>query len=273
MQVSQLYIYPIKSLGGISITSAELTDRGFKYDRRWMLIDKKNNFLTQREFPQMALLQVTLTASGLQVSHKINNQSIYIPFLPETNELVQATVWSFTGKAQVMSSVVNEWFTEMLSIPCRLVYMPDETRRKVNSYYAINKDITSLSDGYPMLMIGEASLEDLNKRLDDPVPMNRFRPNIVFKGGQPFEEDIMAAFMINGIDFYGVKLCSRCVVTTINQNTAEKNKEPLKTLSTYRKKNFNIYFGQNVIHGGLGTINVGDSITILKTKRRKIIVK
>ncbi|MES2429417.1 MAG: MOSC N-terminal beta barrel domain-containing protein [Bacteroidota bacterium] len=273
MQVSQLFIYPIKSLGGISISSAELTDRGFKYDRRWMLIDQKNNFLTQREHPQMSLLQVTLTDGGLQVLHKINKQSIHISFTPETEEMVTASVWSFKGKVQFVSVKADEWFSEMLSKPCRLVYMPDKTRRRINPFYAVNKDINSLSDGYPMLMIGENSLKDLNERLKEPVPMDRFRPNIIFKEGKPFEEDTMAIFEINEITFFGVKLCARCVITTIDQETAEKNKEPLKTLATYRKKNSKIYFGQNVIHGGIGTITIGDTIKVIKTKRRKIIVR
>ncbi len=273
MQVSQLYIYPIKSLGGIAVSSAELTDRGFKYDRRWMLVDENNNFLTQREYPQMALLQIEMTSNGLTVSHKLNKQSITIPFIPETLQTITIKVWSFKGKAQLVSAAVDEWFSKMLSIQCKLVYMPDETKRRVNPYYAINKDVTSFSDGYPILMIGESSLKDLNDRLVKPVPMDRFRPNIVFTGGHPFEEDTMAQFVINEINFYGVKLCARCVITTIDQNTAQKNKEPLKTLATYRKKNFNIYFGQNVIPGGPGKISIGDTITIIKTKRRKLLNK
>ncbi|UEG50114.1 MOSC domain-containing protein [Ferruginibacter lapsinanis] len=272
MQVSELYIYPIKSLGGIAVSSAELTDRGFQYDRRWMLIDEGNNFLTQREYPQMALLQVDLIGDHLVVSHKINKASINISVIPESQEMIIAKVWSYKGKLQLVSTVADKWFSTMLSIPCRLVYMPDSTIRKVSSYYAVNKDITSLSDGYPLLLIGEASLQDLNSRLSAPVPIDRFRPNIVFSGGKPFEEDTMAVFEINGINFYGVKLCARCAITTIDQNSAEKNKEPLKTLASYRKKNFNIYFGQNVIHGGSGKINIGDTIRVIKTKRRKIIV-
>lgn len=272
MQVSQLYIYPIKSLGGMELTSAELTDRGFKYDRRWMLINEQNNFLTQREHPEMALLKVELTNFGLKVSHKITKQTIDIPLVPQTQEMVTAKVWSYKGKLQLVSAAADKWFSSILSISCRLVFMPDSAKRKVNPFYAVNKDITSLSDGYPLLLIGEASLQNLNDRLKQPVAIDRFRPNIVFSGGKPFEEDTMAEFVINGINFYGVKLCARCVMTTIDQHSAEKNKEPLKTLSTYRKKNFNIYFGQNVIHGGVGKINIGDSIQIVKTKRRKIIV-
>lgn len=271
MQVSQLYIYPIKSLGGIALPVAQLTDRGFKYDRRWMLIDAQQNFLTQREYPQMALLQVVLADNGLNVFHKINKRSIHIPVVTETTETVTAKVWSFKGKVQLINEEIDAWFSDILSVKCRLVYMPDSTKRKVSHFYAKNNEITSLSDGYPLLMIGQSSLNDLNSRLQEPLLMDRFRPNIVFEGGAPFEEDTMAVFEINGILFYGVKLCARCVMTTIDQNSAQKNKEPLKTLSTYRKKNFKIYFGQNVLSEGLGEIKVGDSIRVIKTKRRKII--
>jgi uncharacterized protein YcbX len=220
----------------------------------------------------MSLLQVLITDSGLKVTHKINKQFIEIPFFIPNKELITAKVWSFKGKLQLVSTVADAWFTKMLSIKCRLVYMPDDTRRRVNFLYAHNKELTSLSDGYPILMISEESLNDLNDRLSDPVSMDRFRPNIVLKGGEPFIEDVMAEFAINGINFYGVKLCGRCVITTIDQGTAEKNKEPLKTLASYRKNKLNIYFGQNVLHKSLGEIAVGDEITILKTKRRRITV-
>jgi len=140
--------------------------------------------------------------------------------------------------------------------------MPDNTQRRVDGRYAHNKEITSFSDGYPLMLIGQASLDDLNSRLQSPLPMNRFRPNIVFTGGDPFLEDSMKQFEINGVRFFGVKLCARCVITTIDQQTTEKAKEPLKTLSTYRSKNNKIYFGQNLLFHGSGTISIGDAITI-----------
>ena len=270
LKVSELYIYPIKSLAGIAVDSALLTDRGFKYDRRWLLVDENNIFFTQREFHQMALLQVELINDGLKVYHKQNIQSqLTIPAIPETNERATVQIWNDRCEAQFVSKSVDEWFSQMLSFKCRLVYMPDTSRRRIDERYSINEEITSFSDSHPILIIGQSSLDDLNIRLADPLPINRFRPNIVFTGGEAFEEDVMEHFTINDIDFYGVKLCIRCMITTINQDNAVAAKEPLKTLATYRMKNNNIYFGQNLLHHGEGTISVGEAIEIKKKKLSK----
>ena len=143
--------------------------------------------------------------------------------------------------------------------------MPDSTKRSVDKNYANNNEVTSFSDGYPFLIIGESSLDDLNKRLGDPLPINRFRPNIVFTGGTPYEEDMMMHFTINSVNFFGVKLCARCTIPTVNQNDASKSVEPLRTLATYRQKNNKVYFGQNLLHHGIGSIHVGDTIEVIKT--------
>lgn len=265
--VSELYIYPIKSLGGIPLSSATLTDRGFQYDRRWMLVDENNCFFTQREFPEMALLHVEVKHDGLRVYHKNNIEtSIIIPFASEVNETATVKIWSNECEAQFVSNSIDEWFSEMLSFKCRLVYMPDTTKRLVNEKYALNKEITSFSDSHPILIIGQSSLDDLNSRLAETLPINRFRPNIVFTGGEAFEEDLMEHFIINDINFYGVKLCIRCMITTINQDNAVAAKEPLRTLATYRMKDNNIFFGQNLLHHGEGTVSVGDKIDLKKKK-------
>ena len=260
LTVSDLFIYPIKSLGGIRIDAAELTDRGFKYDRRWMLVDNSNHFLTQREFPAMALLQVELANNDLKVTHKLSGDSLQIPLSETTNETAIADIWDDSCEVQFVSAAADEWFSQTLGIHCRLVHMLDTSERKVETAYSINEEITSLSDGYPLLIIGQSSLDDLNSRLPEPLPMNRFRPNIVFTGGLAFEEDKLAHFRINEIDFYGVKLCARCSITTIDQDNAVKSKEPLRTLTTYRMKDNKVYFGQNLLYNGTGTLHVGDEI-------------
>ena len=243
--------------------SARITDRGFIHDRRWMLIDSDNRFLTQREFPQMSLLQVQIVDDGLIVQHKTHtNEKVQIPTAADTNQQLTVEIWSNKCKAELVSPDLDDWFSEMLSLKCRLVYMPDTSRIRVDTRYAPNKVLTSLSDGYPFLLIGQSSLDDLNSRLPEPLPMNRFRPNIVFTGGSPFLEDDMKDFSVNDIHFYGVKLCARCVITTINQDNASKSKEPLKTLANYRQRHNNVYFGQNLIHAGEGEMKVGDEIII-----------
>ncbi len=264
LQLSQLYIYPVKSLGGIPKQAVEISATGFKYDRRWMLVDEQNLFLSQRSHPQMVLLHVAEVTDGFVVS-KYNDDamSIHIPFTCSSKKTVSVTVWNDVCEAIEVSDRHNEWFSDMLNVKCKLVYMPDDTKRLVDKRYAKNEEVTSFSDGYPVLMIGEASLELLNNKLADPLPVSRFRPNIVFTGGHAHIEDEMAVFEINGIRFSGVKPCSRCVTTTINARTAEREKEPLKTLATYRMKNNKIYFGQNVLQQQQGEIRTGDEIKII----------
>ncbi len=263
LAVSELYIYPVKSLGGISLPVAALTDRGFEYDRRWMLVDENNRFISQREVPLMACLHVKIQDAYLVVTNVQQSDLAYaIPLQPPATETTMVTVWDDTCRAQWVSTEADAWFSEQLNISCRLVYMPDSSHRQVDAHYAHNQEITSFSDGYPLLMIGQASMDDLNSRLASPLPINRFRPNIVFTGGFPFQEDDMEQFSIDNIRFFGVKPCARCVIPTIDQQTGVKAKEPSKTLSTYRLRNNKIYFGQNLLYQGIGTIRVGDAITI-----------
>ena len=265
LQISQLFIYPIKSLGGIAKETVEITDTGFKYDRRWMLVDEKNIFLSQRSHAKMALLHTAETHHGIIVSHIINESaSILIPFKNEFTKKIQVSVWDDICDALEAPEEINNWFSSILQIRCKLVYMPDSTKRLVDNQYAENDEITSFSDGFPILMIGQSSLNNLNQKLTQPLLMNRFRPNIVFTGGHAHIEDEMAGFSINDINFLGVKPCARCVMTTINQQTAESGKEPLKTLSGYRLKNNKIYFGQNVLQQKNGLIHVGNEIKITK---------
>ena len=269
--ISQLFIYPVKSLGGFEVTSAQLTDRGLQYDRRFMLIDSSNHFLTQREHPVMSLLQTAIEGNELVIFHKNKaSDKIIIPLQPPSAATIKVKVWDDECAAQYVSDSADEWLSNKLSQPCRLVYMPDSEKRLVDEKYANNKEITSFSDGYPLLIIGQASLDDLNSRLSEPLPMNRFRPNIVFTGGAPYDEDIMEQIVINGIDMYGVKLCARCVLTTINQTNGIKAKEPLKTLAGYRMKNNKIYFGQNILYKQTGHLKVGEVINIVKNNGRTV---
>lgn len=265
LKISEIFIYPIKSLGGISLQKAEVTDRGFKYDRRWMLVDDNNRFLSQREVTTMALLKVSLGDNCLTVTNTVNASNLFIPFISPKKEFIEVTVWDDTCTAQLVSNEADKWLTEALGLNCRLVYMPDDTKRRTDTRYTPDNGITSFSDAYPFMIIGQASLDELNSHLDEELPINRFRPNMVFTGGTPYKEDTMNEFTINKIHFNGVKLCARCNVTTINQANASKGKEPLKTLAGYRSRNKKIYFGQNVVHSDVGLISVGDELMVLST--------
>jgi uncharacterized protein YcbX len=261
--LTELYVYPIKSLGGISLQEAMVTDRGLQYDRRWMLVDEQGRFLSQRERPTMALFQVFIQNDTLQVVHKhFPTQKILIP-LESQITAKQVMVWNDICQALTVSADADEFFSTHLGQKAQLVYMPENSHRKVETRYASRGEITSFSDGYPFLLIGQSSLDDLNSRLESAVPMNRFRPNLVFSGGEPFEEDHWQQFQIQNITFTCAKPCARCVVTTIDQETAIQGKEPLRTLSSYRKQNNKILFGQNILHQGSGKIALGDIITVI----------
>ncbi|MBC7936869.1 MAG: MOSC domain-containing protein [Rhizobacter sp.] len=266
-RISAIYIYPIKSLGGIELNASAITRRGLEHDRRWMLVDEKNEFLTQRAYPQMALLKTAINIDSIIVYHCNKPEDVIkLPLYPAAKETITVRVWDDYCEAQYAAEAINKWFTQKLGIGCKAVYMPDESKRKLDPDYALSaEDITSFSDGYPILLVSEASLEDLNSKLQIAVPMDRFRPNIVITGTNAFAEDTMKHFTINHSNFYGVKLCGRCAVTTTNQQTGERGKEPLKTLASYRTINNKVCFGQNIICESGGKISVGDEIIIIET--------
>lgn len=267
LQLQEIYIYPIKSLGGISVPEAEVQQTGLKYDRRWMLTDSEGNFLSQRTFPQMALLQVNIESDCLIVTHKNNLlSSLTIPLNAAGKKKVTVSIWDDVCTALEVSEIANKWFSYAVNMPVKLVYMPADTHRLVDEDYANNKEIVSFADAYPFVIIGQSSLDDLNQRLNEPVTMNRFRPNLVFTGGAPYCEDTIDRFCIGNVTFTAVKPCARCVLITIDQELATKGKEPLKTLSAYRTQKNKIMFGQNLLHVGAGIIRAGDKIKVQQLK-------
>jgi len=265
--LSEINIYPVKSLGGISLQASEVTDRGLKHDRRWLIINNEEKFITQRTHPQLALIKTKINGNKLILGHKTKDISpLVIPIHHESVETVLVSIWHDIVEARIVGKYADEWLSEALGIKCRLAYMQDETQRPVDRAFAADNEIVSFADAYPFMMMGQSSLDDLNSRLKEKLPMNRFRPNFVFSGGDPFDEDKWKKIKIGEIIFNLVKPCSRCVLTTVDQNTAEKSEEPLRTLSTYRSVNNKIYFGQNLLHEGNGTLKVGDEIKILELK-------
>ena len=267
LTISQLFIYPIKSLAGISVSTCEVTNRGLKNDRRWMIVDKNNQFLTLREYPKMALLDVKIEDKILTIKsreHPENN--LIIPLIPNNDNLENVTIWNATVQAKPVKNGANEWLNDILGSDCKLVYMPDESMRPVDTtsgYHPAGK-FTSFADAYPFLLLGEASLEDLNSRSEKQFSINRFRPNIVFSGGLPNQEDSFENFSINDVDFIGLENCARCKIPNVNPETGVlgTDNEPLKTLSKYRLRNKNIEFGRNIVFNGTGIINVGDELRV-----------
>ncbi|MCU1290238.1 MAG: oxidoreductase [Acidobacteria bacterium] len=269
MFLSELNFYPVKSLGAVAAKSALITNRGLEFDRRRMLVDEKNKFLSQREFPEMARFRVTLERENLQVSYK--GTAIEIPLQPDSGEYSRVKIWSSSVKAENYQNEINEWFSASLRIDCRLVLMPEDSKRIVEPFYAVRKfkDAVSFADAYPFLLTAESSLLDLNEKLEKPISMNRFRPNLVVSGAKPFEEDSWKKIKIGNSLFHVVKSCARCVITTVDQENGVKDGvEPLRTLSNYRNKNGKVLFGRYLIAEKTGeTIKIGDKVEIVETAR------
>lgn len=261
MHISSLHIHPIKSLQSVSVNELLTTDRGAKYDRRWMFIDASGSFITQRECVDLVHFELELEQDRIRVVHPKDSNGIIVPLSISSGEKTRVKIWNSKCDALVAEDHINRWFSKLLNMDLRLVYMPDESERRVDPEYAKQNELTAFTDGFPFLVIGQASLDDLNSKLEDPVPMDRFRPNIVFDGGEAFAEDDWKDVKIGSATFRRVKPCSRCVMTTTDQKTGERNKEPIRTLNTYRKQGNHVNFGQNLLCVGQGSIEIGNIIT------------
>jgi uncharacterized protein YcbX len=266
MQVTELNIYPVKSTRRIALSESEVLPRGLPWDRRWMLVDASGKFITGRQHPRLATVQTEIGDNVLHI-HAAGHDSLSLPLVPRERRVVEVTVWKDSVDALLAGSEADAWFSGFLGLDCRLVQMTDDISRGVNPDYGRAGDQVSFADGFPLLVISEASLTDLNSRLDQPVEMRRFRPNLVIDGDLPYAEDDWRRIRVGEVEFEGVKNCSRCVFTTIDPDTGEKSPdmEPLRTLSNYRRRpEGGVYFGQNLIPRGAGVIRVGDSVTVLE---------
>jgi uncharacterized protein YcbX len=265
--LSHIFIYPIKSIKGVSLTSAGCQEKGFEHDRRWMLIDENNRFISQRELPEMALLRLFISEKFIILHHKnMKLQSVQLPIIPENGIMLKAEVWSDIVKVIWPQYEADAWFTKVLGIECRLVYMPEESTRLVDPDFVQRPVSTSLSDGYPYLLTNRASLHFLSKKAGLPVEMERFRSNIIVEADEPFAEDRWKKIQIGEAVFEIVKPCARCAIPGIDPETGIKGKQPLSTLNRYRKQGNKVLFGQNMILEKEGPIHTGDSVIILEEK-------
>ena len=240
---------------------AEVTLRGLAHDRRWLIVEPSGQFLTQRTQPTLALVRPqVLVDGGLRLSAP-GQPDLVVAQPTDTALPRRVQVWSDTVDAVEADAEAHAWFSAYLHLDVQLVYMPAERIRPADPAYGNPGDHVSFADGYPILITTEASLADLNRRLETPVPMNRFRPNIVVNGTEPFAEDQWKHIQIGELPMRSVKSCARCVVTTTDQQTAARGKEPLRTLATFRKWDGGVYFGQNLIPDTTGIIRVGDAIS------------
>jgi hypothetical protein len=261
MHLSGINLYPIKSARGIALSSARLDDFGLELDRRWMVVDPAGRFVSQREAHRMALVEVGLDGADLLLGGA-GAGDLRLTQPSEDTPTEAVTIWEDECLAQDGGPGAAQWFSRFLDRPVRLMFMPESTFRTANRDYVPDRRRVSFADAYPLLLIGEGSLEELNRRMKLPLPMNRFRPNLVVAGSEPFAEDGWKSIRVGSIPMDLVKPCDRCVTTTIDQLTGTTGKEPLRTLSQFRKWNGQVYFGQNVVHRTNGILNTGDPISL-----------
>ncbi len=262
--LSGLYRYPVKSLRGAGLAHATLDARGISQDRHWMLVDSDGLFLSQRKLPRMTLVRTLMVFDHLTFQASGMNDLV-LPQESDSDEPVQVKVWGDECLARFAGKDADKWLSEFLQTECRLVYLPSDHIRQVDLDYAKEGEQTGFSDGFPLLLISEASLNDLNTRMEEPLPMERFRPNLVVSGCEPYAEDKWKRIRIGEIEFKLVKPCSRCAITTVNPETAQTGAEPLKTLSGYRREGNKVYFGQNLIHSGPGELQLGMGVEVLES--------
>lgn len=259
--LSAIFIYPVKSLAGIRVTRWPVIKTGLQYDRKWMLVDSDGQFLSQRKLPRMTLIKTALTDRHLVLSAP-GRENLPLPLTPVDGDIINSTIWQDHCHARSVSQEADQWLSHFLNLDCRLVYQPDERVRQVDPDYGRNTDNVAFSDGFPFLIISENSLDSLNREMQLNLPMMRFRPNLTIGDCPAYAEDSWREISIGAIDFRLPKPCSRCSIPTIDTETAQTGKEPLRTLNRIRKWRNNVYFGQNALHNQCGTLTVGDAVQV-----------
>lgn len=262
--LSGLFVYPVKSLAGIEVSSWQVNAKGLLHDRKWMLIDRDQQFLSQRKIPKMALIKTELTAQQLILSTACSG-SVSLPINPSDGACITSYIWNDVCVAKSTSSEVSQWLSDFLGIQCQLVYQADAVFRPVDKRYAKHSDHINFADGFPFLIVSEPSLHALNQELERALEIQRFRPNLVVAQCAPYAEDSWRKISINQINFRLPKPCSRCVIPAIDPATASIGKEPLRTLNRLRKWNNRVYFGQNALHDNTGTLAVGNTVRIVRS--------
>ena len=266
IKLTELNIYPVKSLRQISLLQSLVEPFGLQHDRRWMVVDEQGKMITQRQQSRMCLIQPSLTDKGVSL-HAAGMLDLQVT-KPVTRTRQLVTVWEDNCQAYDAGDEAAKWLSDFLSVNCRLVYFPSDEFRQVDLNYAQPGDRTAFSDGFPLLLISQTSLDDLNQRLtlnrQTPITMNRFRPNLVVSGCDAFAEDNWKIIRIGEITFRIVKPCSRCVIPNIDIETAERGNEPARTLASYRRRDNRIYFGQNAIAENPGKLTIGMPVEIIE---------
>jgi hypothetical protein len=260
-RIADLYVYPVKSLPGIRVARAQAGSRGFRFDRHWMLAQPDGRFLTQRELPELVHFEVGWEEDGIRIGHPSLPQHLFLPFQPEAtrHDTLPTAVWEHAFEAWLEPDACHQWFSEALAREVRLLRFPENGARSVEGHPDAR---VAFADSNPYMMIGLEALDALNRRLEAPVPTDRFRPNIVFSGGEAHDEDRWPAVASGHARWMPVKPCSRCQVVGIDQQTGLRGPEPLRTLADYRKIGHKIMFGQHfkLAAGDGAWVAVGDAL-------------
>jgi len=260
LHVTGLTLYPVKGLRGIPVSACRIGPLGLEGDRRWMIVDANGTFLSQRSHPRMALVETAMVGEGEAGRGEAQEAGrsrirltapglapVEIPAVPREGAPVPVTIWDDPVNAVAPSPEADAWMSAYLEAPVRLVYQPDHAVRPTDGAFAPGGRV-SFADGYPVLLVTQASLDELNRRLAEPVPMARFRPNVVVGGpGAPHAEDRWRRIRVGGVHLAGVKRCARCTVTTVDPATGVRGVEPLRTLAGYRAAGGKVWFGQNLV--------------------------
>jgi uncharacterized protein YcbX len=261
-EIAALFTYPVKACAGIEASSLEVGARGPALDREWMVVDAASRFVTQRDEPRLALVRCALEPGALVLTAP-GAPPLRVP-RAAGGEPRRVQCWSAACEALDQGEAAADWLSRLLGAPRRLVRMAPGFERVVNPERSPARATTAFTDGYPFLVIGEASLADLNRRLEAPLPINRFRPNLVVRGSEPYAEDGWRRIRVGDLVIELVKPCDRCAVTTTDQATGARGVEPLATLARYRRVPGGVLFGQNGVHRGTGRLRVGDPIEVLE---------
>lgn len=260
MQVQSLYYYPVKSLPGIKLERMELDDFGPAGDRRWMITDQFGQFITQRNYPALARVGISVEAGV--VSIEVPGQGRFT--LAASAEARNVMVWEDWVAAQRAEAGPAEGLSNFLGVAVDVVFMTELTFRAVDRVWVRQRRRVGFADGFPFLVVNQASLDELNARLGHKVDIRRFRPNIVVTGSEPWAEDRWRTLVIGSARFNLVKPCSRCVMTTVDPDMGIKaaDQQPLRTLGSYRRQPGGVIFGMNALHDGEGPISPGDAVSI-----------
>lgn len=264
MHIASLHQHPLKSAAVVDVDELVIARRGPVGDRRWLAVDAEGGFLTARQHGALVRIEARDARDGLHLRAP-GMAPLHVPVPGPAATRLAVQVWGDLIDAACADATAGTWLTRYLGFPARLVHMDDAAHRPIDPDFATPGDEVSFADAYPLLVISQAALDGLNARLARPVPMARFRPNLVVAGSVAHDEDTWRRVRIGGIEFEAVKACTRCVFTTLDPATGTRDPDggPLTTLKTYRRTPAGITFGMNLIPRGIGTLRIGDPVDVL----------